>query len=550
MALFQGSQQTYYESDYYGNYQFTSLNDIINNFLVSYVGENKIIPKIQRADVAFHAQRALQELSFDTFKSIKSQEIVLPPSLTMILPHDYVNYVKISFSDDSGIKRILYPTSKTSNPFAIRQNDDLSYSFFSGANLILNGDFDSNLTDTWSVSPASNSSAWNSISQNTAGTKYYYERIFDKVELFNEELVFSHLWSQGSTGVTFSKAYGCFQRVDVSEYETLDLTATGEVSDQLLNSSSTILAEPGILRIGITSLNPNTDFTFVGVDGVTRTVTPTNVNPLHPKVQSPNIRTDIFDLGFLEWATDPTDATKGEVGEKVLEDIDVSQHSEVWVYITSQAKWEDAAVTATTQGSNGGTVQILPTTSLTDANHTFRENKIDKINLSTSAPARTLLKVNQDGNSRTWNKYKSHTESEHTINDYQDYENNVYWPNEGERYGLDGQYAQVNGSYYIDNPKGLIYFSSVLSGQTIILDYISDGLGTNAEMQVHKFAEEAMYKSIAYAILSTSTYGLAVAPLYKKEKRAAIRQAKLRLSNIKLEEITQIFRGKSKHIKH
>ena len=37
---------------------------------------------------------------------------------------------------------------------------------------------------------------------------------------------------------------------------------------------------------------------------------------------------------------------------------------------------------------------------------------------------------------------------------------------------------------------------------------------------------------------------------YKKEKRAAIRQAKLRLSNIKLEEITQILRGKSKHIKH
>ena len=36
----------------------------------------------------------------------------------------------------------------------------------------------------------------------------------------------------------------------------------------------------------------------------------------------------------------------------------------------------------------------------------------------------------------------------------------------------------------------------------------------------------------------------------KKEKIAAIRQAKLRLSNIKIEEITQIFRGKSKQIKH
>jgi hypothetical protein len=36
----------------------------------------------------------------------------------------------------------------------------------------------------------------------------------------------------------------------------------------------------------------------------------------------------------------------------------------------------------------------------------------------------------------------------------------------------------------------------------------------------------------------------------KKERRAAIRQSKLRLSNVKLEEITQILRGKSKQIKH
>jgi hypothetical protein len=37
---------------------------------------------------------------------------------------------------------------------------------------------------------------------------------------------------------------------------------------------------------------------------------------------------------------------------------------------------------------------------------------------------------------------------------------------------------------------------------------------------------------------------------YKKERFAETRKAKLRLSNIKLEEITQIFRGKSKQIKH
>ena len=52
-----------------GDYQFTSLDNIISQFEVAYVGENKIIPKIKRADIAFHAQRALQELSFDTLKS-------------------------------------------------------------------------------------------------------------------------------------------------------------------------------------------------------------------------------------------------------------------------------------------------------------------------------------------------------------------------------------------------------------------------------------------------------------------------------------------------
>ena len=89
-----------------------------------------------------------------------------------------------------------------------------------------------------------------------------------------------------------------------------------------------------------------------------------------------------------------------------------------------------------------------------------------------------------------------------------------------------------------------------MSGKTIVLDYISDSLGTDDEMQVHKFAEEAMYKSIAYAILSTTISGQQLVPRFKKEKFAAIRQAKLRLSNIKLEEITQILRGKSKWIKH
>ena len=37
---------------------------------------------------------------------------------------------------------------------------------------------------------------------------------------------------------------------------------------------------------------------------------------------------------------------------------------------------------------------------------------------------------------------------------------------------------------------------------------------------------------------------------YQKERRAALRNAKIRLSNIKASEIAQVMRNKSKQIKH
>jgi len=90
-----------------------------------------------------------------------------------------------------------------------------------------------------------------------------------------------------------------------------------------------------------------------------------------------------------------------------------------------------------------------------------------------------------------------------------------------------------------------------ISGKTVIIEYISDSLGTDSEMKVHKFAEEAMYKCIAYAVLSTrANIQEYIVQRFKKERYAEIRKAKLRLSNLKIEELTQILRGKSKIIKH
>jgi hypothetical protein len=283
-------------SQNFGTYQYVSLDDIVNNFLIAYVGENKVIPKVKRNDVLFHARRGLAEMSYDALRSEKSQEIEVPNSLIMVLPHDYVNYTKICYSDSNGIERRLFPTRFTSNPKTILQDDNYNYLFDDADGKLLEG----HPSQTW---------------------KKYKD-------------------SKGSNSL-----------------------------------SGGINAE---------------------------------------------------------------------------DDVDVE-----WRF------------------------------------------------------------------------------------------------NEGKRYGLSPEHAQDNGSFYIDNALGRIHFSSNMSARTVILHYISDTLGTDNEMRIHKFAEEALYKHIAYSIASTHT---SVAPTYisllKKERFAALRNAKIRLSNLKLEEMSLVMRNKSKQIKH
>jgi hypothetical protein len=278
----------------YGNYQVTSIKDVINNFIISYVGEEKIIPKAKRTDVAFHAQRGIQEFSFDILPSVKSQEIEIGPNLNMILPKDYVNYVKVTWTDSSGIERVVYPAINTSNPFPILQDAN-------------------------------------------------YEYLFD------------------------------------------------EQKQEIISAQS---------------------------------------SETQKKFQSP----------------------------------------------TSQ---------------NQNTDNIVP-------------------------------------NDLTFQK------------------------GYGRRYGISPQQAQSNGVFYIDQLQGIIFFDSSFVNKIVTLKYISDGIGcTDEDMTVHKFAEDALYKYIAYAILSTrANTPEYLVSRFKKERSAAKRNAKLRLSNIKIEEITQVMRNKSKIIKH
>jgi hypothetical protein len=441
------TQQAYYSGNNFGGYQFVSLTDIINQFMAVYVGEDKIIPKARRVDVAFHAQRALAELSFDTFKSCKAMEITVPATLQMILPQDYVNYTKISWVDSAGIKHLLYPMSKTSNPSSNPLQDSV-------------GDF-----------------TLQAVGGLVSGSDFIALDAEYKDILIGMRVTGAFI-PAGTVVVGTSNAAGI---------TTIRVSAV------------------------ITTTNPGTTLTFANANA--------NGSLILPQKSSHIVENLTWDTTTLFTITALTAAS--------IADIEVG----MLVYHT----YFPAGTVVT--NVFGTTIVVSNLATNTSANA-----------IIAIAGGNEILFVSPDKiDTDTWANYKSSTPSENQ----DDYIDSTYWPMNGGRYGLDPQYAQANGSFYIDCDSGKIHFSSNISGKTVILDYISDSLGTDGEMQVHKFAEEAMYRWIAHAIMA----GRVNIPEYqvqrfKKEKFAAVRTAKLRLSNIKLEEITQILRGKSKQIKH
>tara|TARA_R110002012_G_scaffold25489_3_gene84381 strand:- start:13356 stop:14876 length:1521 start_codon:yes stop_codon:yes gene_type:complete len=506
MALLDGQiEREYYESGSFGNYQFVSLQDVIAQFMAIYVGEEKIINKVGRTEVAFHAQRALAELSFDTLKAFKSQSIVLPPSLVMALPHDYVNYTKLSWCDAAGIKHPLYKTNDTSNPFQIEQESDGTYIF----NTSLSDSFKLNKNNNWIASPPKQLGQVVGLNDFTQATSN------DNDKLIIEQHP-TKRYNMGSY-VTY-----CYQKIDVTDYTLASLEATAvtvAASTQVVTADD---FEP--YSAGSTTGTFNTPATTVRV-GLSTSPPSTNVrhNPTYSGSETTNRYADYYDIAYLEW-------TAGETGEKIIdEDLDFTDiEGDVYLTIICIAPWVDNNTNVMSR-----TLKVF--------------SEVSGVRLESILPTGKLTSTNSRESS-TWDKYKAITPAE---NNNDDYANDDYQRVPDERYGLDPSRAQTNGSFYIDDRIGRIHFSSNISGKTVILDYISDSLGTEAEMQIHKLAEEAMYKSISYGVLSVkSNIPEYVVMRARKEKIAATRKAKLRLSNIKIEDITQVLRGKSKHIKH
>jgi len=124
----------------------------------------------------------------------------------------------------------------------------------------------------------------------------------------------------------------------------------------------------------------------------------------------------------------------------------------------------------------------------------------------------------------------------------------------GRRYGLEPEFQNFNGEYTIDLEAGIIYFDSTMrTGDIIGMRYVSDGLGNNddlANVYVPKLAEDALYAFMLYNLAKVRVATAQLAPMYKKEMSAKMRNAKIRLSKYSADDIAQTLRGRAKWIKH
>ena len=123
------------ENENWGSYQYISLEDVVNNFMLMYVGNDKLINNVQRYNVLFHAKRGIQEINYDALKEIKVLEISICDDLKFILPNDYVNYVRISLYKD-GVLRPLTENIQTNYSNSYLQDNNCRVLFDQDGNIL------------------------------------------------------------------------------------------------------------------------------------------------------------------------------------------------------------------------------------------------------------------------------------------------------------------------------------------------------------------------------------------------------------------------------
>lgn len=130
------SQFDYYNNqENWGSYQYVSLYDIVNNFMLMYSGNHSLINNEERFKVLFHAKRAIQELNYDAFRELKVLQLQVDDTLKYILPPNFVNWVRISLYKD-GYLRPMTENIQTLSSNAYLQDNNYNILFDQNGNVL------------------------------------------------------------------------------------------------------------------------------------------------------------------------------------------------------------------------------------------------------------------------------------------------------------------------------------------------------------------------------------------------------------------------------
>jgi hypothetical protein len=120
----------YYQTESnWGSYQYITLSQLVDNFMLNYIGDDKLLSNVKRYNVLSQFKRGIQEFNYDTLKEIKVVELEINNNLNIILPHDYVSYVRVSTVGQDGLLRTLSQNSTTTLGAAYLQDHQFNILF-------------------------------------------------------------------------------------------------------------------------------------------------------------------------------------------------------------------------------------------------------------------------------------------------------------------------------------------------------------------------------------------------------------------------------------
>lgn len=122
------SQDYYNDSDRYGEYQYVTLKEVIDNFMMSRDSDD-YHGTTPRFKVLFQAMRGIREFYYDILREVNSIELELSPTLSVVLPPDYINYVRISWVDGNGQLHPMAMDNSMSIAREYLQDNDYNYLF-------------------------------------------------------------------------------------------------------------------------------------------------------------------------------------------------------------------------------------------------------------------------------------------------------------------------------------------------------------------------------------------------------------------------------------